>query len=249
MNVHDSTIYIGDDWKAEDNFDSALDKDGNTVDFCQLTVDDSQVDTTKAGTYDVTYSYDGVTNTAKVTVLSNKSAITMHDSTLTTGDSWTPKDNFASALNKKGDKVPFDAITVDGTVDTSKAGVYKVTYSYKEATGEVELFVAQVRDTQQGTNIVIAMITVKDKAPVDPGNLTEPTIPTNPSSPNSPSQTGNVQGNGNNSSNQTAVSSNESLPQTGEKAGLNLVAIGAALLMALIGLLLFRKPKKSSGRY
>ncbi|MCW2281529.1 bacterial Ig-like domain-containing protein [Lactococcus lactis] len=68
MNVHDSTIYVGDDWKAEDNFDSALDKDGNTVDFSKLTVDDSKKDTSKAGTFGVTYSYDGVTSTAKVTV-------------------------------------------------------------------------------------------------------------------------------------------------------------------------------------
>ena len=68
VNVHDSTIYVGDEWSAQDNFDSATDKDGNPVDFSQVTVDDSKADTTKAGTFDVTYTYDGVTSTATVTV-------------------------------------------------------------------------------------------------------------------------------------------------------------------------------------
>ncbi len=33
---------MGDSWQAEDNFDSALDKDGNSVDFQDLIVDASQ---------------------------------------------------------------------------------------------------------------------------------------------------------------------------------------------------------------
>lgn len=74
MNVHNSTIYVGDSWTAQDNFDSAMDKDGNTVDFSQVTVDDSKVDTSKAGTYDVTYTYDGVISTAKITVKNKQSA-------------------------------------------------------------------------------------------------------------------------------------------------------------------------------
>ncbi|MCT0078468.1 LPXTG cell wall anchor domain-containing protein [Lactococcus lactis] len=72
VNVHDSSIYVGDTWKAEDNFESALDKDGNKVDFNQLTVDDSKVDTSKAGVYEVTYTYDGISNVAKVTVKDKK---------------------------------------------------------------------------------------------------------------------------------------------------------------------------------
>lgn len=68
VNVHDSSLYVGDTWKAEDNFDSALDKDGKKVNFSQLTVDASKVDTTTAGVYDVTYTYDEVASVAKVTV-------------------------------------------------------------------------------------------------------------------------------------------------------------------------------------
>ncbi|MBW9325281.1 hypothetical protein FG877_17375, partial [Enterococcus casseliflavus] len=53
VSVHDSTIYVGDEWQAKDNFDSALDKDGNPVDFADITVDDSQMDPSKVGTYEV----------------------------------------------------------------------------------------------------------------------------------------------------------------------------------------------------
>ncbi|EOL9681485.1 BspA family leucine-rich repeat surface protein, partial [Listeria innocua] len=37
ITVHDSTIYVGTEWKASDNFDSAIDKDGNSVDFKDVT--------------------------------------------------------------------------------------------------------------------------------------------------------------------------------------------------------------------
>ncbi|WP_301405888.1 bacterial Ig-like domain-containing protein, partial [Enterococcus entomosocium] len=63
----DSTLYIGTEWKAEDNFDSAIDKDGNPVDFADVTVEGT-VDTSKAGTYEVSYSYEGVTSTAVITI-------------------------------------------------------------------------------------------------------------------------------------------------------------------------------------
>ncbi|MDC0815745.1 bacterial Ig-like domain-containing protein [Lactococcus petauri] len=71
INAHDSSIYVGDTWKAEDNFDSAVDKDGNKVDFKDITVDDSKVDTSKAGIYEVKYSYGGAESTATLTVINH----------------------------------------------------------------------------------------------------------------------------------------------------------------------------------
>lgn len=70
VNVHDSTIYVGDAWTAQNNFDSALDKDGNVLDYANFiaaggAVDDSRVDPNTPGTYDVTYTLDGITSTAK----------------------------------------------------------------------------------------------------------------------------------------------------------------------------------------
>ena len=52
--VHDSELTVGDTWKPEDNFDSSTDYYGNTVPFSNINVA-GQVDTTKSGTYKVTY--------------------------------------------------------------------------------------------------------------------------------------------------------------------------------------------------
>ncbi|MFK4965564.1 bacterial Ig-like domain-containing protein [Lactococcus garvieae] len=129
LNVHDSTLYVGDVWSAEDNFDSALDKDGNSVDFKDIKVT-GEVDTSKTGSYEVTYSYDGMETKATITVKDKQTALNVHDSILYVGDKWSAEDNFDSALDKDGKPVDFKDITVTGEVDTSKAGTYDVTYSY-----------------------------------------------------------------------------------------------------------------------
>ena len=41
------------------------------------------------------------------------------------------EENFVSATDKTGQDVPFEKITVSGQVDTSKAGVYPIVYSYE----------------------------------------------------------------------------------------------------------------------
>lgn len=131
INVHDSTIYVGDVWKAEDNFDSAVDRDGNLVDYSQVTVDDSQVDTSKAGIYEVKYSYGGAESTATLTVKDKLTAVNVHDSTIYVGDTWEAEDNFDSAVDRDGNLVDYSQVTVDDSqVDTSKAGVYEAKYKY-----------------------------------------------------------------------------------------------------------------------
>lgn len=70
VNVHDSTLYVGNEWKAEDNFDSALDKDGNAVDFKDIKVT-GNVNTNEPGKYDVSYNYEGVQSKATITVKDN----------------------------------------------------------------------------------------------------------------------------------------------------------------------------------
>ena len=54
VKAKDSTLYVGDTWQAEDNFVSATDKQGNNVTFSEVTVS-GDVDTSKAGSYQVTY--------------------------------------------------------------------------------------------------------------------------------------------------------------------------------------------------
>ncbi|MEX1435463.1 bacterial Ig-like domain-containing protein [Enterococcus sp. C71] len=149
VNVHDSTLYTGDNWSAQDNFDNAIDKEGKPVDFEKIEVTGT-VDTSKAGTYPVNYSYDGVEATATITVKDKQTTVNVHDSTLYTGDDWSAQDNFDNAIDKEGKPVDFEKIEVTGTVDTSKAGTYPVNYSYDgvEATATIT-----VKDKQTTVNV------------------------------------------------------------------------------------------------
>ncbi|EPH95950.1 bacterial group 3 Ig-like protein, partial [Enterococcus faecalis 06-MB-DW-09] len=110
IKVHDSSIYVGDDWAAEDNFDQAVDRDNNPVSFADVNVEGS-VDTKKTGSYEVVYRYDGVASKAVITVKADQTKVTAHDSELYTGDNWKAKDNFDSATDRDGSSVDFGDIT------------------------------------------------------------------------------------------------------------------------------------------
>ncbi|MFC6324286.1 bacterial Ig-like domain-containing protein [Companilactobacillus baiquanensis] len=68
INIHNSTIHVGDSWNPEDNLDSATDADGKAVELDGLIMTNN-VDTTKAGTYTATYSLNNVSEVATITVL------------------------------------------------------------------------------------------------------------------------------------------------------------------------------------
>lgn len=65
--THNSTLYVGDQRNASDNFVSAKDRDGNSVDFSGVT-SSGTVDTNTPGTYKITYTANGLPTTATVTV-------------------------------------------------------------------------------------------------------------------------------------------------------------------------------------
>ena len=154
VNVHDSTLYVGDEWSPEANFDSALDKDGKAVDFKDVKVA-GEVDTTKAGSYEVSYSYGGVESKATITVKDNQTAVNVHDSTLYVGDEWSPEDNFDSALDKDGKAVDFKDVKVSGNVDTTKAGNYNITYSYDGLEETATITVIEIEEGQDLAHIVV----------------------------------------------------------------------------------------------
>ncbi|NGG29646.1 bacterial Ig-like domain-containing protein [Enterococcus faecalis] len=142
LQVKDSTIYVGDSWKPEENFVSATDKTGQDVPFEKITVS-GQVDNTKAGVYPIVYSYEGKEETAHVTVKPDQSKLEVKDSTIYVGDKWEPEDNFVSATDKTGQDVPFEKIDVQGTVNVDKIGDYEIVY--KNGTKEAKAIV-HVRD-------------------------------------------------------------------------------------------------------
>ena len=156
LKVKDSTLYVGEAWKAQDNFLSATDKVGKNVAFGQVKVR-GKVDTSAAGTYTITYSYGGKTATAKVTVEANKTSIALKSTNITQeeGAAYGDKelrDNLSGLTDKSGKdvlatdkaKVQIKAVdskgqSVDLTALTKAAGTYTITYSYggKTATAKV----------------------------------------------------------------------------------------------------------------
>ncbi|KRN29697.1 beta-fructosidase [Lactobacillus selangorensis] len=141
--AHNSQIANGATWNPADNFDGAIDDNGDSLDFSKVTVSGS-VNTAVAGNYAVTYSYtDTAGNTVSKTVtitVSDKavdhSTIYAHNSTILNGSTWNAADNFDGATDANGDPVDLADMTVSGTVDTAQAGNYNVTYSYKDVDGK-----------------------------------------------------------------------------------------------------------------
>lgn len=159
VNAHDSTIYEGDSWTAADNFDSALDKEGNAVTFNYVQVTGT-VNTNTAGTYPITYTYNGVSTTIQVTVKDVQTAVNAHGSVIYTGDNWTAADNFDSAVDKDGKPVALKDVTVTGTVNTKQAGTYAITYSYDGVFVTVRVI---VKDSQAAVHAHDSVIYAGDK--------------------------------------------------------------------------------------
>ncbi|WP_323615823.1 bacterial Ig-like domain-containing protein [Erysipelothrix rhusiopathiae] len=135
IDVKDSTLYVGDTWKPEDNFIKALDSLGNEIAFENIIVD-GVVDTTKPGTYLITYRYGSTSEVASVVVKENLSSVTAKDSTIHVGDAWNAQDNFVSATDRDGNSILFSGDTIDviGSVDTQRVGDYKIMYKLKSDT-------------------------------------------------------------------------------------------------------------------
>ncbi|MCA5012553.1 MULTISPECIES: bacterial Ig-like domain-containing protein [unclassified Enterococcus] len=163
INVHDSTIQVGESWNAADNFDSATDKDGNSVDFENVTVK-GFVDTTKEGEYEISYSYEETTSIAKITVEAKEAVpiINVQDSSIQVGDTWKAADNFISACDKNGKLLDFREIKVTGEVDTTKEGKYEVSYSYEETTSVAKIAVKAKEEAAPIINIQDSSIQVGD---------------------------------------------------------------------------------------
>ncbi|MDB7779305.1 bacterial Ig-like domain-containing protein [Lactiplantibacillus plantarum] len=252
IDTKDSTLVAGPSttWKAADNFVSATDEAGGALKLSDITVSGT-VDPTKAGRYEVTYSYtdaagNTVTKTATITVVASQASIDTKDSTLVAGPSttWKAADNFVSATDEAGGALKLSDITVSGTVDPTKAGRYEVTYSYTDAAGNVV--------TKTATITVI----VKSN-PVTPGKPSQPAKPVSPVTPDQTNQSAKsdqraksdhlttfsqVTSVKSGSALQTTTSHNE-LPQTDESTQ-RTMTLGGLLLLVTTSLLTFLGGKK-----
>ncbi|EGO6084628.1 fibrinogen-binding MSCRAMM adhesin Fss2 [Enterococcus faecalis] len=155
LEVKDTTIYVGDSWKPEDNFVSATDKTGQNVPFEKIDVQGT-VNVDKIGDYEIVYK-NGKKEAKAIVHVRDDSQLEVKDTTIYVGDKWEAEDNFVSATDKTGQDVPFEKITVSGQVDTSKAGVYPIVYSYegKEETANVTVKPNQSKLEVKDTTIYV----------------------------------------------------------------------------------------------
>lgn len=159
IEVDDSSLYVGDTWNPIDNFVKAVDSLGNEIAFDDITVE-GVVDTTKPGTYLITYRYGSTSVIATVVVKEDLARINAKDSTIHVGDAWNAQDNFVSATDKDGNAIAFslDTIDVKGFVDTQQVGDYTILYSLKSKT----------RNDEKNTYAKITVHVIDDNAPVIP---------------------------------------------------------------------------------
>ena len=168
----DKTITVGDTFDPKAGVTATDAEDGDLT--AKIIVEKNDVDTTKAGKYEVTYKVtdnQGATRTKTITVtvnpkmevLNEAPTIDAADKTITVGDTFDPKVGVTAKDAEDGDLT--DKIeVVKNTVDTKKAGKYEVTY--------------KVTDSDGATRTKTIKVTVKEKAPAP--NTDKDKTPTTP---------------------------------------------------------------------
>lgn len=139
-------------WTPADNFDQAVDDNGETIGLDKMTVTlrdatsnaiVNELDPTKAGRYTVTYSYigsDNVTRTSgpvALTILANQDDIKVDNIVLQLNDTFQAMDHLQLVTNADGSAVDFSNVTTTNTVDSSIPGNYTVTYQFTDLFGDV----------------------------------------------------------------------------------------------------------------
>ena len=160
IDAADKTITVGDTFNPKDGVTATDVEDGDLT--AKIIVEKNDVDTTKAGKYEVTYKVTDtqgasftksitVTVNPKMEILNEAPTINAADKTITVGDTFDPKAGVTAKDAEDGDLT--DKIeVVKNTVDTKKAGKYEVTY--------------KVTDSDGATRTKTIKVSVKEKAPV-----------------------------------------------------------------------------------
>ena len=159
IDAADKTITVGDTFNPKDGVTATDVEDGDLT--ANIIVEKNDVDTTKAGKYEVTYKVTDtqgasftksitVTVNPKMEILNEAPTINAADKTITMGDTFDPKAGVTAKDAEDGDLTDKIAV-LKNTVDTKKAGEYEVTY--------------KVTDSDGATRTKTIKVTVKEKAP------------------------------------------------------------------------------------
>ncbi|WP_455389936.1 bacterial Ig-like domain-containing protein [Lactiplantibacillus pentosus] len=141
---------IGAKWSEENNFDSATDVDGTSVDLSNVAIE-STVNSEVVGQYKVTYSFTDQQGQLRsivvpVEVLANLADIRVKSKTesFRIGAKWSAEDNFDSATDVDGTPIDLADVDIESTVNSEVVGQYKVTYSFTDQQGQLRSIVVPV---------------------------------------------------------------------------------------------------------
>ena len=164
INATDKTLTVGDTFDPKADVTAEDVEDGDLTD--KIEVLKNEVDTTKAGKYEVTYKVTdrkGASRTKTITVtvnpkmepLNEAPTIDVTDKEITVGDKFDPKDG-VTAKDKEDGNLTGKIEILKNTVDPSKPGVYEVTY--------------KVTDSKGASCTKTIKVTVKEKTPAPSKN-------------------------------------------------------------------------------
>ena len=159
IKAEDKTLTVGDTFDPKADVTAEDVEDGDLTD--KIEVLKNEVDTTKAGKYEVTYKVTdrkGASRTKTITVtvnpkmepLNEAPTIDVTDKEITVGDKFDPKDG-VTAKDKEDGNLTDKIEILKNTVDPSKPGVYEVTY--------------KVTDSKGASCTKTIKVTVKEKTP------------------------------------------------------------------------------------
>ena len=164
IHATDKTIEVGDEFDPLADVTATDEEDGDITN--KIKVLKNEVDTTKAGKYEVTYKVTdrkGASRTKTITVtvnpkmepLNEAPTIDVTDKEITVGDKFDPKDGI-TAKDKEDGNLTDKIEILKNTVDPSKPGVYEVTY--------------KVTDSKGASCTKTIKVTVKEKTPAPSKN-------------------------------------------------------------------------------
>ena len=164
IKAEDKTITVGYTFDPKADVTAEDVEDGDLTD--KIEVLKNEVDTTKAGKYEVTYKVTdskGASRTKTITVTVNPKIETLNeaptidvtDKEITVGDKFDPKDG-VTAKDKEDGNLTDKIEILKNTVDPSKPGVYEVTY--------------KVTDSKGASCTKTIKVTVKEKTPAPSKN-------------------------------------------------------------------------------
>ena len=194
ISANDVTLNVGDTFDPLANV-TATDKEDGTITLTKDNIVANDVDTSKAGTYHVTYKVtdkNGASAKKTITVtvkqntgdLNSAPIISANDVTLNVGDTFDPLVNATATDKEDGTIILTKDNIIANDVDTSKAGTYHVTFRVVDKNGAITEKTITVTVKEKATN--------KPVSPQQPQKPSKPTTPTKPSGQKNPVKTGDM---------------------------------------------------------